>query len=92
MKEYTTADGYKIRRIGREKKLYFESDYIYFMWAGHRYRLENIPRLSYPIFYEDENGKTGYLSGYITICNTYGVLVEITENETIILYEEIERS
>lgn len=91
MKEYKTKDGYTIRRIGREKKLYFGPNNIYFLWNGRRYNLDDIPRLSYPIFYDDENGKTGTIGGYITISNVYGVLVEVTENETIILYQELEK-
>ena len=91
-KTYTTTDGNNIRKIGREKKIYF-SENPYFIWNGTRYHFEEIPRLSYPIMYEDEAGRLAAdICGYITICNTYGVLVELLEGEAVQLWEEIERS
>jgi len=89
MKDYKTTDGNKIRKVGRQKKVYFGNERIYFLWNGSRQFLDEIPRLSYPIIYEDENGKIAPIGGYITITNCFGVLVEITENETIQLWEEI---
>lgn len=88
MKAYRTTDNNIIKKVGRAKRIYFDNAGAYFNWNGRRERLENIPRLSYPIMYEDEAGKLGSIGGYITICNTYGVLVELNENETIQLWEE----
>ena len=89
MKTYTTTDGNTINKIGRAKRIYFDTKGTYFMWNGRRERLENISRLTYPIMYEDENGKIGVIGGYITICNVYGVLVELdTDREVIQLWEE----
>lgn len=88
MKTYNTTDGHKIKKIGREKKIYF-SENPYFVWNGRRQHLDEIPRLSYPILYEDENGKTGVIGGYITICNVYGVLIELLDGEAVQIWEEI---
>lgn len=90
MKLYNTTDGNKIRKIGRLKKIHF-ANRDFFVWNGRRQHLDEIPRLSYPIFYEDDNGKTGVIGGYITLCNVYGVLVELDENaEAVQIWEEIE--
>ena len=91
-KEYKTTDGNKIRKIGREKKIYF-SENPYFIWNGTRYHFEEIPHVSYPIMYEDENGESGgVIGGYIGITNLYGVLVELIEGgEAVQLWEEIDR-
>lgn len=89
-KTYTTTDGNSIRKIGREKKIYF-SENPYFVWNGTRYHFDEIPRLSYPIMYEDEAGKIGNMEGYITISNCFGVLVELLEGEAVQLWEEINR-
>ena len=91
MKTYATTDGNNIRKIGREKKIYF-SENPYFLWNGTRYHFDEIPRLSYPIMYEDENGKNGVIGGYIGISNLYGVLVELFDGgEAVQLWEEIDR-
>lgn len=94
MRQYKTKEGYSIRTIGREKKVYFTSNGgAYFLWNGRRQSLEEIERLSYPVFYEDENGKTGFCSGCITISNCYGVLVELSECcEAVTLYETVEEA
>ena len=91
MREYTTTDNNRIRKTGREKKIFFNRNgEAYFLWNGRMEKLENIMRLSYPIMYEDERGKLGVIGGYITISNTYGVLVELSECcETVQLWEEI---
>lgn len=91
MREYRTQNGGKIRKIGRAKKIYFTNNGAYFVWNGRRQSLEDIPRLTYPVFFENEDGKTDFCGGYITICNTYGVLVQLDEYcETAQLFEEVE--
>lgn len=87
-KEYKTTDGNKIRKIGREKKIYF-SENPYFLWNGTRYHFDEIPRLSYPIMYENEAGRLADIGGYITISNCFGVLVELLEGEAVQLWEEL---
>lgn len=88
MKLYTTTDGQKIKKVGRKKKIYFTDTDTYFMWNGRRQKLFEIPRLSYPIMYEDQDGKLGSIGGYITISNCFGVYVEVSADcETIQLWE-----
>jgi len=89
---YTTTDGNRIRKVGRAKKIYFtNAGNAYFLWNGRRESFDNIPRLSYPIMYEDEAGKIGVIGGYITLCNFGGVLIELDENgEAVQLWEEVE--
>ena len=92
MREYTTQDGNRIRKNGRAKKIYFNIDgSSYFLWNGRRQRLDDIPRLTYPVFFENEDGKTDFCSGYICLCNWGGVLVQIDDSgEAVQLYDEIQ--
>ena len=84
MKQYKTlTDKVTIRKIGREKKVYFESDLCYFMWNGIRYHLDEVCSLSYPVMYEDENGKLGDIGGFLIVSSTYGVLVETIDGEAV---------
>ena len=89
MKLYNTTDGHKIKKIGREKKIYF-SENPYFVWNGCRYHFDRISRLSYPIMYEDEAGKIAPIGGFIGLSNLCGMLVELIEGEAVQLWEEIE--
>ena len=88
-KLYNTNYHNHIRKLGREKKLYCSSKGFYFMWNGRRHYTDNILRLYDPMTYTDDNGKLGVIGGYITISNNYGVVVELTEWETIQLWEEV---
>ena len=91
MKQYKTlTEGVVIRKIGRAKKVYFESNYCYFVWGGKRVRLDDVVSLSYPVMYEDENGKLGDIGGFIGVSNCYGVLVEVLDGEAVQLWEEVE--
>ena len=89
---YNTTDGNKIRKLGRAKKIYFNNaGNPYFLWNGRRESFDNIPRLTYPVMYEDEAGKVGAIGGYICISNFGGVLVEVDEYcESVQLWEEVE--
>ena len=93
MREYTTKDKTKIRKIGRYKKIFFNNNGDpYFKWNGNRIYFDNsVLRLSYPIMYETENRYLGVIGGYITISNTISVLVEIDDvSEYVQLWEEVE--
>lgn len=90
MKIYNTTDGHKIKKVGREKKIYF-SENPYFVWNGRRRYFDSISCLTYPIMYEDDNGKTGVIGGYVTICNAYGVLIELLDGEAVQIWEEVEQ-
>lgn len=90
MKTYKTTNGGTIKKVGREKKIYM-SERPYFMWGEKRQHLDEIPRLSYPIMYEDENGKISPIGGYCCITNCYGVLIELTaDGEAVQIWEELD--
>ena len=93
MKLYKTKDNTTIKRIGRDKQIYFTlSGKAYFIWNNRRIKLDEVMRLSYPVFFEDEKGYLRFCSGYIGISNCFGVLVELTnDDQSIQLYEEVER-
>ena len=63
---YYTVDGYGYRE-GTENYNPIEHDgkYIdYFCWNGRKWAIEQFLRLDYPIFFENEDGKTSFISGY----------------------------
>ena len=90
-KTYITTDGNRIRKTGREKKIYLNmSGDPYFKWNGRCYRFDDISRLTYPVMYEDQDGKLGVIGGYICLCNWGGVLVELLDGEAVQLWDEIQ--
>lgn len=92
MKTYKTDNNTIISKIGRQKKIFFNNQgNPYFLWNNRRQFFDNIPRLSYPLFYTDENGKKGHCGGYIPLCNWGGVLVEIVnDGEAVQLWNDIQ--
>lgn len=63
----------------------------YFRHYGLRYYFENIMRLSYPIMWEDKDGKLNHISGYDAIQFWNPYLVELDEGgEHVRLWEEME--
>lgn len=91
MKQYYTTSKGIIQKAGRKKKVYFNAERPYFVLNGHRQHLDEIALLSYPIMYEDENGKISPIGGYIALSNVFGLLVEVHANcESVQLWEEIE--
>ena len=91
MKEYRTRDGYSVRTIGRDKGIFENKNgEPFFNWNGRRVYLDTVLRLTYPIMYEDQDGKLGAIGGYIGISNCYGILVEVTcDGEAVQLWEEV---
>ena len=64
---------------------------IWFRHGGRSYALGQFMRLSYPIFYEDENGKESFLSGYDSENWYRPYLIELDDGgEYCRLYEEIQ--
>ena len=63
----------------------------YFRHYGKRYYLDNIMRLSYPIMWNDKDGKLNYISGYDSTQWYNPYLVELDEaGEYVRLWEELE--
>ena len=86
-----TTTGYK--PVGSYKKIYYTNNgNPYFMRGGRREKLENIPRLSYPIMPEDENGRLIVIGGYMPL-GYNALLVELhPDGEYIRLWEEVDIS
>lgn len=94
MKYITTTDGRKYRRASRWIHVdympvtarhaladYADGDMLsYFRHGGRRYAIGQFMRLTYPEFFTDENGETGYLSGYDSTQWYNPLLIEIHEN------------
>lgn len=91
-KAYKTTDGGIITKIGRLKKIFFNNQGSpYFMWNNRKQFFDEIPALTYPVMYEDKNGKIGNIGGYIPLCNWGGVLVEIVnDGEAVQLWNDIQ--
>ena len=63
---------------------------ICFKHSNKLYALGQFMRLAYPMFFEDENGKTSFLSGYDATEYYYPYLIEIADSgEYVRLYEEL---
>lgn len=63
---------------------------LYFKHNNRLYALNQFMRLSSPMFFEDEEGKTSFLSGYDATEYYYPYLIEISESgDYIRLYEEL---
>lgn len=61
----------------------------YFIHNGKKYAVGQFMILSYPMFFEDENGKTNYLSGYDSTEWYHPYLIEIDDGgEYCRLYTE----
>ena len=90
-RSYKTDRGYKVRKLGREKRIYYTAaGEPFFVWNGRREHFENVLRIDPPVMYEDENGKKGAIGGGICVCNFGGPLVELCEGcEAVQLWEEI---
>lgn len=78
-----------VKKFQREKKIYFTlSGKPYFKWDGTRIYLDEVMCLSYPVMYEDEQGKLHDIGAYYSISNWYGYLVELLDGESVQLYIE----
>ena len=98
-KVYHTVDKklypFNLRKVGREKKIYFcGSDSLPFIrWENKRVYIDSCFNLSYPLMYEDENGRYGVISGLVSrygIRNSLGeAYVEILDGEYVQLWEEV---
>ena len=61
----------------------------YFKFNGRTYAIEHFYRMDYPIFFENEDGKTSYIAGYDGENYYNPFLIEIDEcGENVRLYEE----
>ena len=83
--------GHKLKKLGRVKRIFWDKQgRPYYNRGDMRTYLDDVMRLPYPYFYEDENGKDGYISGYEYIGAFSPIYVEILEDgEAVQLWTEI---
>ena len=81
----------KCKTASRWIKLYSNMNGSYwFKHYGKRYKLDQFLRLSYPMFYEDNEGKTGIIGGYDGEQWYNPYLLEVhPDGEYIRLWEEL---
>lgn len=61
----------------------------YFMYQNKAYAIGQFMRLSYPIFFENEEGKTSYISGYDCTQYYHPLLIEMDDCcERVRLFDE----
>lgn len=61
----------------------------YFTWCHKDYPIELIMRSTYPTFFENEDGKTSFICGYVGISNSLGFAVEMDDSgEAVRLFTE----
>ena len=61
----------------------------YFVWGHCEYSINQVMKLTYPTFFENENGKTSFISGVVGISNTMGFAVEISDGgDAVRLFRE----
>lgn len=68
-----------------------KGDVLIFRFLGCTYDIENITSMSYPEFWEDEDGNLNYFSGVLAISNTIAFVVEMDDcGEYIRFYKQVE--
>lgn len=67
--EYVSKSGKKKARLLR-----------YFTFGHHDYSINQVMRLTYPTFFENEDGKTSYICGFVGVSNNYGFVVEMDDS------------
>ena len=89
-KEYRTDSGYSVRKLGREKQIYFTaSGEPYFIHNGRRYHLTAVDRFPTPVLYE-KDGELFPIQGGVVCGYIYYPLVQIcSDNEHLQLFETV---
>ena len=82
---------FRLRKVGRVKRIFWDQRGLaYYRRGNMRTYLDTVERLTYPYFYEDEQGKDGYISGWEYIGAYSPLYVEIMEDgESVQLWEEV---
>ena len=82
---------FKLKKSGRTKKIFFDKmERAYYMRGNMRTYLDTVERLPHPYFYEDEEGKDQYISGWEYIGAYSPLYVEILSgSESVQLWEEV---
>ena len=82
---------FKLKKCGRVKRIFGDQRGLaYYRRGNMRIYLDTVERLTYPYFYEDEQGKDGYISGWEYIGAYSPLYVEILDDgESVQLWEEV---
>ena len=82
---------FRLRKVGRVKRIFCDKmGRLYYKRGSMRTYLDTVERFSYPYFYEDEQGKDGYISGWEYIGAYSPLYVEILyDGESVQLWEEV---
>ena len=82
---------FRLKKCGRVKRIFWDQRGLaYYRRGNMRTYLDTVERLSYPYFYEDENGKDGIISGWEYIGAWSPLYVEILDDgESVQLWEEV---
>ena len=90
MRIYSEKNGSKYSPVGGYKRLYSTDRGFYFLFRGRRVYMDDVPSLTYPVMVEDADGKLLVIGGYMTMCNTFGLLVELHPDcESVRLWTEL---
>ena len=83
--------GFKLEKLGRRKRIFWDKQgCAYYTRGNMRTYLDCVERLQYPYFYEQEDGKDGYIAGYEYIGAFSPIYVEILGDcESVQLWIEI---
>lgn len=88
---YYVSDGYGYRE-GTENynPVLHDGKYLdYFKWNGRTWAIEQFLKIDFPIFFENEEGKTSYISGYDSEEYYNPILIEFDDTcEYIRVYVE----
>ena len=82
---------FRLKKCGRVKRIFWDNRGLaYYRRGNMRTYLDTVERLTYPYFYEDEQGKDVTISGWEYIGAYSPLYVEILEDgESVQLWEEV---
>ena len=82
---------FKLEKWGRVKSIKWDVyGRPYFRVKNSRVYMDDVLSMTYPYFYDDEDGRLGYISGYYYITYFMSVYVEVlNDGESVQLWTEV---
>ena len=82
---------FRLKKCGRIKRIFWDHNgRAYYRRGSMRTYLDTVEKLVYPYFYDDDDGKFGYIIGWEYIGAYSPLYVEILDNgENVQLWEEV---
>ena len=82
---------FRLKKFGRVKRIFWDQrGRAYYRRGNMRTYIDTVERLPYPYFYEDVQGKDGFISGWEYIGSYSPLYVEILDDgESVQLWEEV---